>query len=166
MQVGRCITASGTKETLLASAARLVECNRTSPFGTTKIASANRSLERVLHRQLNELSQHNEVLTELLGDVKDAANRIADLTGRERQIMQRIVAGQPNKNIAAVLGISERTVEIHRPSIMKKTGSKSLPALVRLALAFAWNNVPEPESTIRIATAARPQSEPTWRKRS
>jgi DNA-binding NarL/FixJ family response regulator len=121
-----------------------------------------------LHRQLDELSQHNEVLSKLLGGAKDAANRIAGLTPRQREIMQRIVAGEPNKNIAVDLGISQRTVENHRASIMKKTGSKSLPALTRLALAIAWNGVPEPESTIPIATAtvARPQSEPTfWEQR-
>ncbi|WP_416173633.1 LuxR C-terminal-related transcriptional regulator [Aerococcus mictus] len=42
-------------------------------------------------------------------------------------------------NIAADLGISQRTVENHRASIMRKTGSKSLPALARLALAAASN---------------------------
>jgi DNA-binding CsgD family transcriptional regulator len=124
--------------------------------------------ERTLHHQLDELSQHNEVLSKLLGGAKDAARRIAGLTPREREIMQRIVTGEPNKNIAVDLGISRRTVENHRASIMKKTGSKSLPALARLALAVAWNGVPEPESTIRIATATagRPHRKPTWRKRS
>ncbi|HLZ67766.1 MAG TPA: LuxR C-terminal-related transcriptional regulator [Aliidongia sp.] len=46
-------------------------------------------------------------------------------------------AGHPSKNIAADLGVNQRTVENHRASIMKKTGSKSLPALARLALAAA-----------------------------
>jgi len=57
--------------------------------------------------------------------------------------MELVLAGHPSKNIAADLGISQRTVESHRAAIMKKTGSKSLPALARLALAAAWNNADE-----------------------
>jgi two-component system CheB/CheR fusion protein len=64
-----------------------------------------------------------------------AAKCIADLTPRERQIMDLVLAGHPSKNIAADLGVSQRTVENHRASIMKKTGSKSIPALIRMALA-------------------------------
>jgi two-component system CheB/CheR fusion protein len=69
---------------------------------------------------------------------KAAANHLADLTPRQRQIMHLVLAGHPSKNIAADLAISQRTVENHRASIMKKTGSTSLPALARLALAAAW----------------------------
>ncbi len=65
----------------------------------------------------------------------DAASHIAGLTPRQHQIMDLVLAGHPNKNIAADLGISQRTVENHRASIMKRTGSKSLPALARLAVA-------------------------------
>lgn len=65
----------------------------------------------------------------------DAARRLASLTTRQREIMELVLAGHPNKNIAADLGISQRTVENHRASIMHKTASKSLPALARLALA-------------------------------
>jgi len=64
-----------------------------------------------------------------------AANKVLRLTSRERQIMEMVLAGAANKRIAADLGISQRTVENHRASIMKKTGSKSLAALARLALA-------------------------------
>jgi two-component system CheB/CheR fusion protein len=66
---------------------------------------------------------------------EDAARHVADLTPRQRQIMRFVLAGHPSKNIAADLGISQRTVENHRASIMRKTGSTSLPALARLALA-------------------------------
>ncbi|MFG1400165.1 chemotaxis protein CheB [Roseixanthobacter pseudopolyaromaticivorans] len=67
-----------------------------------------------------------------------AESRLASLTGRQRQILDLVLAGHPSKNIAADLGLSQRTVENHRATIMKKTGSKSLPALARLALASTW----------------------------
>ena len=64
-----------------------------------------------------------------------AADSVAMLTQRQRDVMTRILAGQLNKNIAADLGISQRTVETHRSTIMRKMGVKSLAALTRLALA-------------------------------
>jgi two-component system CheB/CheR fusion protein len=64
-----------------------------------------------------------------------AAQHLAGLTERQREIMHLVLAGQPNKNIAADLGISQRTVENHRAAIMQKTGAGSLPALARLAFA-------------------------------
>jgi len=69
----------------------------------------------------------------------DAAHLVAGLTHRQHEVMDMVLAGHPSKNIAADLGISQRTVETHRASIMKKTGSKSLPALARMALAAAAN---------------------------
>ena len=102
------------------------------PIGPTElVASVERALEQA--RDPSKLSPWREA----------AANRIARLTHRERQIMELVLAGHPNKNIAADLGISQRTVENHRASIMKKTGSKSLPALARLALAATGNNADE-----------------------
>ena len=55
------------------------------------------------------------------------AERIAVLTDRYRQIMELLVAGDANKEIAARLGINQRTGESRRALIMKKTGAKSLP---------------------------------------
>jgi two-component system CheB/CheR fusion protein len=71
----------------------------------------------------------------LLAWRSDAASHVARLTPRQRQIMDMVLAGHPSKNIAADLGISQRTVENHRASIMAKTDTKSLPALARMALA-------------------------------
>jgi two-component system CheB/CheR fusion protein len=67
----------------------------------------------------------------------DAVGHLASLTRRQHQILEMVLAGQPSKNIAADLGISQRTVENHRASIMKKTGVRSLPALARLAFVAA-----------------------------
>ena len=76
---------------------------------------------------------------------KDSATtHLAGLTPRQHQIMELVLAGHPSKNIAADLGISQRTVENHRAAIMKKSGSKSLPALARLALAAAWSDADKP----------------------
>jgi hypothetical protein len=66
---------------------------------------------------------------------KEAADCVARLTPRQHEIMELVLAGHPSKNIAADLGISQRTVENHRAAIMKKTGSKSLPALGRFGFA-------------------------------
>ena len=66
---------------------------------------------------------------------EDAVARIAKLTFRQRQILALIMTGHPNKIIAADLGISQRTVENHRASIMRKTECKSLPKLVQVAMS-------------------------------
>lgn len=54
------------------------------------------------------------------------------LTTREHEVMQRVIAGMLNKQIAADLGIAEKTVKIHRGRVMKKAGVASVPDLMRL----------------------------------
>ncbi len=95
--------------------------------------------EVVLLRRVEELIHRQEDLKTLLGWQGDAGSRFAQLTPRQRQIMELVLAGQPSKKIAADLGLSQRTVEGHRASIMKKTGATSLPALARLAFVVTWN---------------------------
>ncbi|WP_281409843.1 LuxR C-terminal-related transcriptional regulator [Methylobacterium sp. BTF04] len=86
-----------------------------------------------------ELALTRAELRQALGDLRglrgNAECQVAGLTPRQRQIMGAVLAGHPSKNIAADLGISRRTVENHRAAIMRKTGTRSLPALARLALA-------------------------------
>ena len=65
---------------------------------------------------------------------KAATEHIDSLTPRQKQIMALVLAGLPSKNIAADIGISQRTVENHRASIMRKSGAKSLPELARLVM--------------------------------
>lgn len=69
------------------------------------------------------------------GAAVDITARIATLTPRERDVMEQLVIGNPNKIIAYGLKISPRTVEIHRANLMKKMQADSLSHLVRMALA-------------------------------
>jgi two-component system, LuxR family, response regulator FixJ len=64
-----------------------------------------------------------------------AATKLALLSPREREVLEGLLAGLPNKTIAYDLAISPRTVEIHRARVMDKMGAHSLSELVRLALA-------------------------------
>ncbi|WP_198374700.1 response regulator transcription factor [Neoroseomonas rubea] len=65
----------------------------------------------------------------------DAAARMARLTAREREVVDGLVAGKQNKVVAAELGISVRTVEAYRATVMSKLGLRSFAELVRIALA-------------------------------
>ena len=106
--------------------------NTLLPIGTDELLA---SIDRVIEQPQNA--------SKLSGWCKIAAEHVAGLTPRQRQIMQRVLAGHPSKNIAMDLCISPHTVENHRASIMKKTGTKSLPELARLALAAGWSDARE-----------------------
>ena len=59
---------------------------------------------------------------------------LSTLSGREREVLQGVIAGKLNKVIAHELGISPRTVEVYRANVMSKTGAHGLSELVRIAL--------------------------------
>lgn len=63
-------------------------------------------------------------------------NRLAQLTPRETEVMERVVAGRHNREIAAELGISPRTVEVHKARMMDKLGVGHVADLVRLQLSL------------------------------
>jgi FixJ family two-component response regulator/signal transduction histidine kinase len=65
---------------------------------------------------------------------RDAKLRLARLTERQREILDRVLAGQPSKVIAQDLDVSQRTVEAHRAAIMRRMQVSSLPALARLVM--------------------------------
>ena len=69
--------------------------------------------------------------------------RLERLTEREREVLFRIARGLSNKEIAGELGISVRTVESHRDSLMRKTGMKNVAALTRLAIEAGMLGGPE-----------------------
>jgi two-component system, LuxR family, response regulator FixJ len=66
--------------------------------------------------------------------------RLATLTNREREVLEGLIAGKPNKIIAFDLAISPRTVEIYRANVMTKMGAASLSELVRMALVSGLMN--------------------------
>jgi len=94
----------------------------TKPFHDQDLLDAiEAALERDRVRRADE---------KLIGELRE---RFATLTERERQVMQLVVAGRLNKQIAAELGISEMTAKIHRGQVFRKMQAASLPDLVRMA---------------------------------
>ena len=86
-------------------------------------------VERMLDSARESFSEH-----------QNAANRdalLAKLTGREAQVLERIVAGRLNKQIADDLGISIKTVEAHRANIMEKLNANTVADLLKIALGQA-----------------------------
>ena len=78
--------------------------------------------------------------------MNDIALRVGMLTAREREVMSWVIAGALNKQIAAELGIVERTVKVHRARVMEKMRVVSVAELVRLCDAggFAPASRPQP----------------------
>jgi two-component system, LuxR family, response regulator FixJ len=75
-------------------------------------------------------------------------DKLASLSNRERQVLEGLVSGHPNKTIAYDLGISPRTVEIYRANLMTKMNAASLSDLVRMALvAGILDRAQKPESS-------------------
>jgi FixJ family two-component response regulator len=75
----------------------------------------------------------SRVLREELAAMADLKARLGSLTPRERQVMERVVAGLLNKQIACDLGISEVTIKLHRAQVMQKMRAASVADLVRMA---------------------------------
>jgi FixJ family two-component response regulator len=93
----------------------------TKPVTREKLIASVRTAIRESERLLSENTHHQEALS-----------RLKELTSRERDVMLLAIQGQPNKNIARHLGISHRTVEIHKSKIMHKTGAENLLDLARI----------------------------------
>ncbi len=75
----------------------------------------------------------DRILREKQRDTADVRQRYNTLSAREREVMNLVVSGMLNKQIAGELGASEATVKMHRSQVMKKMLAKSLPELVRMA---------------------------------
>jgi two-component system response regulator FixJ len=78
---------------------------------------------------------------ERTADIAEINARIALLTTREREVLVQLVAGNQNKVIGFNLGMSPRTVEVHRARVMRKMQARSLPALVQMAVSVGVHPV-------------------------
>ena len=101
----------------------------------TTVRSGNSWFSPQVARQLAEALRGGNVPPEPVVDRTVKLPSAVDvLTGREREILIHIAEGKTNKEIGAVLGISTRTVEAHRDSLMRKIGIRTVAGLTRLAL--------------------------------
>jgi FixJ family two-component response regulator len=96
------------------------------PFEPENLLAA---VEAALRAQASEIGEREAV--------QAACRQLERLTPRELEVFECLVAGKSNKEAAATLGLSPRTVEFHRAHIMEKTGAEGLPGLVRLWMARA-----------------------------
>ena len=94
------------------------------PFDVQKIAEV---LRRAVDLDVQRRRQSE--------DKEAMMRRFESLTRRERQVMEQIVRGAANKEVAASLGLSHKTVEVHRANVMRKTQAGSLAELVRMHVA-------------------------------
>jgi two-component system response regulator FixJ len=87
-----------------------------------------------LLQAINQALGHETDIRKQIYDIQQLTLKLDALTQREQQIFERVADGQANKSIAFDLGISERTVEVHRAQVMKKLNVKTLAQLVRLKI--------------------------------
>jgi len=86
--------------------------------------------------RINAALEQDELNRRTLEQREDLRRRAESLTPREREVMSLVVDGRANKVIAIDLGLSERTIEIHRAKVMEKMGARSIAHLVKMSLTL------------------------------
>ena len=99
--------------------------------------------EHDLLERINEALNADEDAYRKAQDQQELADKLSTLSNREMEVFDRVADGQMNKVIAAELGISERTVEVHRGQVMKKLGVRTLAQLVRVKIEMEQNAAAE-----------------------
>ncbi len=89
--------------------------------------------DEVLLAAIGSAVERGRVLRQAHDELTQIEERLATLSPREREVLERVVAGRLNKQIAAELGTVEKTIKVHRANAMRKMAARSLADLVRLA---------------------------------
>lgn len=97
--------------------------------------------DEVLLERVHQAIETDREAREVQALRADVTARFASLTPREREVMELVTAGKANKVIAAELGLSPKTVEVHRAAVMDKMQADSVAELVRFALLLAPDKV-------------------------
>lgn len=103
--------------------------------------------DQVLLDRIREALSTDERYRELAVQREEIVERYERLSRREREVMQLVVQGRLNKQIAAELGLSHKTIEVHRAHAMEKMEADSLAELVRMAVVLEENRSPHALST-------------------
>jgi FixJ family two-component response regulator len=88
---------------------------------------------QVLLDAIHKALEHDRSIRREKTRLAELRGRINSLTPREREVLNGVIAGNLNKQIAAALGASERTIKVHRANVMRKMGAASLADLIRMA---------------------------------
>jgi two-component system, LuxR family, response regulator FixJ len=107
-----------------------VEAMRRGAFNYLEKPFKNADLTESVQRALDHDRENRQTLTQL--DV--IRERIVSLTPREREVLDLVASGRPNKIMAQQMGLSQRTVELHRSRVMEKMGARSVAHLVRMLM--------------------------------
>ena len=109
-----------------------VEAMRQGAMGFLQKPFRDQELLDQVHVALaHDRSEHDRIMAR-----RGFEERLSTLTAREKDVMELVVQGLPNKSIATNLNVSHRTVEIHRARVMEKMGARSVAELVRMDLSL------------------------------
>ena len=110
----------------------VIEAMRRGAVDLLEKPFSNRALVNSIHDAIKQ-----QGATQVSANLESVRGRAGTLTNREREVLSRLLQGSPNKIIARELGVSTRTVESHRATIMSKMNASSLAELVRMSMTVS-----------------------------
>lgn len=98
--------------------------------------------DQVLLERIQQALAHDDLRRDDLSQVVEIEGRYGKLTGREREVFEIVAEGKPNKVVASELGLSQKTVEVHRAHVMEKMQAESFADLVKMAMRIGKTGEP------------------------